>query len=400
MSQRLYKSSIPITTDQDQIINTQINGPYTAFGEFSTSQLSPIVQITFVYNINNRLMNSVTSGSASITASNSMCLLQSGTTLNSNAQLSTRQAIKYRAGQGLCARFTAIFNSPVVGTEQYAGLCSAVDQLDGLMFGYNTSGNFGILYKYNNISTFIPKTEWNGTAQPLLNPQKGNIYQIQLRYLGSGDILFWMADSETSKFVLVHTLQYVNRNILPSLSDPTLNMCYNVKNNSVAQNISLYGISCGLFIEGISKWNNIVNSQYQAKTIGQNTLTNILTIRNNSTYAGKTNKNIIFPNFATCTTVANRPATILIILNATLGGTPSYTNINTNSSCVSYDVSGTTVSGGTLLIAEQAPANSSVSLHLDDFNCFLVPGETLTIAVTSSATTSDIIGTLTWVEDI
>jgi len=87
-----------------------------------------------------------------------------------------------------------------------------------------------------------------------------------------------------------------------------------------------------------------------------------------------------------------------LILNATLGGSPSYTDISTTTSVASFDVAGTTVANGRSLGVFYVNGNNNITIDLSELNLSLNPGDTLTIAGTSSGAASTAGAALTWVE--
>ncbi|MEE8207519.1 MAG: hypothetical protein V3T88_00980 [Nitrosomonadaceae bacterium] len=112
----------------------------TSFGEIQVSEITPIVQIQSAYNINTRLIEARdNNGSSSI--SNKKFQVSTGAAANQSSSLLSVIAIKYNAGQGGIARFTAVFSSGVANSTQYIGIGSAAE---GYFFGYN-GATFGIL---------------------------------------------------------------------------------------------------------------------------------------------------------------------------------------------------------------------------------------------------------------
>lgn len=114
----------------------------TAFGELSTADLSPEVQIQFPYAINTELIL-VKDNNGTTSVENNMAKLSTGAQANSTAELNTFIPLKYHPGQGALVRFTAIFTTGVSGSTQLAGIGNTAD---GLFFGYNGT-DFGILRK-------------------------------------------------------------------------------------------------------------------------------------------------------------------------------------------------------------------------------------------------------------
>ncbi len=125
------------------IYNQIIDLPKTAFGEVSTSDLVPVVQLQFPYNINTILTESRANQSGGVTQSLNMANLSTGGSTNSSAQLLSKEHIKYNPGQGGLIRFTGVFTTGVANSIQIIGIG---DSGDGYFFGYNGS-DFGILVR-------------------------------------------------------------------------------------------------------------------------------------------------------------------------------------------------------------------------------------------------------------
>ena len=118
------------------------NHRFTAFGELSVAEMTPVVQLQSSYNINTRLIEvRDNGGSSSIT--NGMFTCSTGASANQSSAILSRSAIKYNAGQGGVNRFTGVFTTGVVNSTQWIGIGSAEE---GYFFGYNGT-SFGILLR-------------------------------------------------------------------------------------------------------------------------------------------------------------------------------------------------------------------------------------------------------------
>ena len=126
------------------IINEGATGR-TAFGEYSTAELTPVVQLDPIYGLpsNNFQTFGFTSGIA--TTRNSLFVAETGTSAYGYGVLRTKRFLRYRPGQGGVARFTAHFLNPTEGVTLRAGFFS---QESALQVGFNTNGKFGILRQY------------------------------------------------------------------------------------------------------------------------------------------------------------------------------------------------------------------------------------------------------------
>jgi hypothetical protein len=384
--------------------NLNVALPRTAFGELECAAPTPIIQVDFIYNINTDVVNTDTTGIGSITQSNAMAVLQTGASTSSSVKISTKNYVKYRPGQGVHTRQTAIFTTGVDGCEQLAG-CG--DDDNGLFFGYN-GNSFGIMRRSGGVDTWTAQTSWNGDVMDgsnsennpsgmLLDQTKGNVYQIQFQHLGFGQQLFFIEDAETGNFINVHAIKYANNNTVPSLLNPSFPIMWSIENTTNATNMTLYGSSCAAEIEGEVQYLGPRNSLANDKTSIGTTLTNILTIRNKTTFASKVNKTSIQVLNHNIAVDGTKSSIVELVKNATIGGSPSYTDVSTNTSVIEYDTAGTTVTGGQILSVSTLAPISSIS---ENDNFFIYPGETLTLAVraTSASTTDASVG-LRWVED-
>jgi hypothetical protein len=382
--------------------NLQVDLPRGAFGEISTIQPTPVVQGSFIYNINSDIFDTASSGGGTTTQASAMAVLQTDTSANSYAEITTKRYLKYRPGQGAHLRGTALFTSGVSGSEQLFG---AGDPDDGLFFGYDGS-SFGILTRVDGTNTWIPQASWSddvmdgtGPSGRTLDPTKGNVFDIQFQWLGFGMIRFGIEDEETGRFTPVHRIDFANNNTSPSLFNPSFPVMWRVENTSNTSNLTLKGASCIGEVEGKISYLGPTNSIGNTKTGITTTLTNILTIRNKSTYQSLNNRTPINALKYSIAVDGTQTAEFELVKNATLGGTPSYTDISTSTSVVDYDTSGTTVTGGAVVDFGSLGKEDSVSVspRIEDF--ILLPGETLTLAVNATGGTTTATVGIRWVED-
>lgn len=101
--------------------------PKTAFGELLVAELHPQIQQSFEYTVDNTDLNTnLEVNGGTVTQASGMAVLTTSTTTASTAFLESTHHIRYRGGLGGMARFTALFTSPVTGTEQYIGLADEI----------------------------------------------------------------------------------------------------------------------------------------------------------------------------------------------------------------------------------------------------------------------------------
>ncbi len=210
-------SNVPVTTEGH--LEVAIHGPRLPFGSIHAERLNPAVQIDAVYGINNsQLLSTVghlTGGvsSATNTGDNNLFTCSTGTTALSFSSLQTLERIRYRPGQGVVGRFTALFSAPAASSILVAGLGTAES---GIYFGYNGT-SFGILHSTDGVreiqtlTVTTASTATNdyvvtlaGTAYTVTatnnNDTKKTAYEISI-----GDYTGWTAEQVGSTVVFTST---------------------------------------------------------------------------------------------------------------------------------------------------------------------------------------------------
>ncbi len=149
---------------QNQSVSTFIREPTTAFGELLSAQLTPLIQYDFSNGDPNEVFatpyrNSITNTSYNY---NNALLTLSADASGSIIEGTSSEYTKYKAGQGVDARFTSIFDPSggQAGCSQYAGLFTPENSLT---FGYFDTSGFCIRYGKNGVQQ-IEHIDISGTA--------------------------------------------------------------------------------------------------------------------------------------------------------------------------------------------------------------------------------------------
>lgn len=365
--------------DDQGHMKMSVSSKVSAFGDLNVCQLSPIITGHFNYNINTDIVSTSLVGSGTVTQANAMANVQTGTTVGSSAELVSRRSMRYLNGLGTNMRFTALFSTPASGCTQYIGFANTVD---GLMFGYNGT-TFGVLHKNNGVDNFIPQTSWNqdkfdgtGKSGATIDPSKGNVFEISMQWLGFGSIYFSIEHNDEGDFHQVHNIRYANTATTPSLHNPNFPFKIIVNNGATTSDVWVKSASYACFIEGPNDINTgLANSI--ASSITTTTISNVLTIRNRTTYNSQSNHHSVHPQMVVVAVEGTKPAEIQILLNCTIGGAPSWTNISTNNSIVEYDTAGT-ISGGRKLMTLFLGKSDSQVVDLSTLDWQMFPSESIT----------------------
>ena len=396
-------------------------GNESAFGVLETGELTPVLQMDFIYGINIQVGKTNISGltgGGTVDTLNNRLRLQSGTNTAGFAVYQSYRAAKYRAGQGIVARWTSVFGQPVINNLQEMG---AGNESDGYMFGYWTNGQFGIIYRSWGTNLFIPQTSWNGDKSDgtgasgfTLAPTNGNVYMVKYPFLGYGNILFFIEDGSAG-FVNVHTILYANTSTNIQISNPNLSFWARSINSGSQSNVIVYSGSVGFFLSGTRSF--ISNPKWCASSglVAVTAETNILSIQNCSSYNGVTNRSQIRINsigISSTFTGVGGVVTINLRTPVTFGAAQTFTTINgttanngTNitagNSIASQSTTLSSVAGNKIFTIVGSGANNTSQnqvLDMTPYDIYIAPGDTLSIS--ASGTSSSVIVSVTWTEDI
>jgi hypothetical protein len=131
----------PIIRVVSKMTGTEVAGQVSSFGEPLAISPTPVIQLDAIYGTTTDVIQTYTNGTGSSAGSvNQIFKVQSGTTQGGYGVLRSKRFIRYRPGQGVCARFTAAFTTGVVGSLQFVGLAN---QENRVAFGYD-GDKFGI----------------------------------------------------------------------------------------------------------------------------------------------------------------------------------------------------------------------------------------------------------------
>ena len=403
-----------VATDNQNHLKVDAANNRVTYDEFPISEFTAISQLTFPYNINTDITNVFLLGTGAVTQADNMAIVSTsaGVTATESAALESVGTITFRSGEGAVGRFSALFTdlAPNGATSvQGIGLGDASDGYGFTMAG--TSSELNVTYRTNGVSTSFTQSLWNedtmngtgGSSNPsgvLLDPTMGNVYQVSYGS-GFGCVYFSIESQTTGHMVLVHTLHLSNIRTIPSAYNPTFALRSEVFKDGTADanNYVIKVADMSSFTQGQDKVTGSVNAFENQKSPATATETNIFTLQNKATYQGKTNKVSAILSSISLINDTNGAGTFRLWENATLGGVPSYTDISTNTSVISQDTAGTTVTGGKLLWTGGAGKDNGAFIDLHTIGIKMRPGNTYTFSSETLGTANPMSVGLVWVED-
>lgn len=385
----------------------------TLFADTAVVNPTPVLQVDFAHGLNTNVGTATTANSATVDANTGRLRLQSGTNSAGSGIYSTVKGVRSRAGNSVEARFTAAFTTGVASSTQIVGLGNASD---GYFFGFNGT-SFGILYRNSItgsvVNTWTAQTAWNGNR---VLDQRTNKFGLTKTYFNEFKIevavnfvKFWVQD-DNARWVLVHTIRGNNSTASLQLQNPNIGFYAQSINAGSTTNMILYVGHVGVFVNGsVQHLGPIYASSNRKATV--TTQTNILTIKNATTYNGVTNRSLIrIRHISVALESATDTGLLQVIKSTTLGGSPSYSavsgttadggvTITSGQSLASVDTAGTTITGGTIVYAVAASRFSSGVVDVTDLGITVEPGTILTFAVTGDASATARVS-VNWSEDI
>jgi hypothetical protein len=249
---------------------------------------------------------------------------------------------------------------------------------------------------------FTPQASWNGDVMADLDQTKGNVYQIQLQYLGFGAIDFFIENPVSGDFVLVHRIEYANNHTTPSVTNPTFRIGWLSNNTGNTSTVRVQGSSAGAFVEGIVSRDVPARGAFNEQISVGTTLTNIISVRNRISFGEKVNRADLFPLLVSASSQTNKVAFFAVILNPVYASPVTFEYYDKNSSISEVTTGDVEVSGGTLIGAITVVAGSSQTITFNQNDVTpILPGDTFCVAAQmSSGSASDCQATMTWQDDL
>lgn len=426
----------------------------SAFGDILVAPLSPIMQFDFVgqqvvSGTMNQFGGPILANGGSATTSSGRLQLNTNTNSAGAAVYISKTIARYRPGQGITARFTAAFSSPVANSTQVIGMTdanitwtnnatapgppmTAVDVGDGYFFGYNGT-SFGIRHKNarTSLDTWYPQSTWNidrcDGSRSSVNPSgfnwvptNGNVMMIRYPYLGYGDIKFFVQNPDTGTWINCHIIKYTNSTANVQTSNPSMYFFAQAKNSGNTSNIQLHVGSVGVFLSGERRY---LGPSYGLDARINNNGTNnehpIISLRNCTSFNGSPNRGLVrlrsvaFSGDGAATDVRFRirrnptltGATFANAIYGTItGGSTGYI-ITNGQSMVAADTAASAVAAVTagasdVVFNGVAARYTGYQIDLTPYDIFIVPGDTYTFTMTSTANNNAVQVAVNWHEDI
>lgn len=291
---------------------------------------------------------------------------------------------------------TVIFQSNSTGLKN--GTYSAISGA-GAFVAIFTQTSAGV----TEIDNWYYQNDWSETSLNsgndlfILDPTKGNVYQIQFQYLGYGALNFYIERPGTGDLILVHRVTIANQAITPSLDLPSLKLGIVAANLTNTTNLSVYSACMAGFHENVQDYPFNSNSTVGAVSGINTVLTNVLALKKIATEQANFDSADVLLERVTAASEATKPIFFEIRLNPTFSDNMLWTRTQSDSTIVSY-AGGGTVTGGRVIYSVSLSKSSNIDINLNSLGVLLTNNDVISIAARASNGSVDAAASAIWGE--
>lgn len=277
----------------------------------------------------------------------------------------------------------------------------------GTLTGTFTQLNAGVAQTENwtyqadfNLDTL----DGNGPSGMVIDPSKLNVYQINFRWLGAGEIRFAIEDEATGNMIAFHHIHYTNKNTTPHLLNPSMKVQYVAASlGGTGTNVKTYGSSVMAAIEGDITVTYLPNATSHIMSgISSATHQHMLSIRNNNIYNNKINQREILLKglSAAATSASSSPIIVTLYKTISTAAPRTWSNLGAGS-FTAYSTTNTTITPSIDRVIYQTviiPGAANM-LDLSPLRMALAPGETVAVGIYGTSNIQNAAASLIWIED-
>jgi hypothetical protein len=254
------------------------------------------------------------------------------------------------------------------------------------------------------------KMDGSGPSGMVLNPQRGNVFQIGFQYLGQGNAFFSIENENTGQMALVHQIKNANNRTTPVLRNPNVAGLATSTNTTATTSVAVRCASLATFTEGefvtLDPKFAHVRTFDSADTSG--VFKGLIALKVNRVFHNQACFGELDVLSISATNAAGsatpKPFTIGIFRGVEITGDVNFIEVNGGSSTVSYADLGTSGGNG-LAISQNEPlftfgvnGGGSNTIDLTGLEILSTAGEVLVIGFRADAAVSDNSVSVNWFE--
>lgn len=277
-----------------------------------------------------------------------------------------------------------------------------------------------VTYTHSNSQTGVVQTEnwtyqedWNldkldgtGTSGVTLDPTKLNVYQINFRWLGAGEMRFAIENPLNGDMIFFHHIHYSNQYVSPHMDNPSMKIGYVAANlgNPGSGSVELIGASMMGAIEGVIQVTSNPQAAVGSRSDSMNSsgsVYHLLTVKNRLVFRNKINtRDLIMKTVsAGVTAVAAAPATVYLYYSPTLPGNRLWKDMGEWNA--SYYATGQFIitSPPQPIAVYQFASGSSINIDISNLDIRIPPQGYLTVGVSCASNMTAASAGLIFTED-
>lgn len=356
-------------------------------GEMLTGSYVDDVDVNFQYNVRSAETVTTTTGTGVVShpgAAGSYAELSPGTGVGS-AQLTSRAAVRYRGGHEVYSELSTIFRTPEANLNQWFGF---INDIDRLAVGYQGL-EFGILFREGGNDTFVPQDSFNidkmdGTGPSGFNIDPETINVSQCAFVWHGGLPLTIQLQVGQQWRPVHVFDFSNSITETHLENPHLPVGGIIERTSgtgTDESMKTGSWRGGSIAAAVDEPSDDWTAHTELDvTLVNNQRTNVMTLRNPTTWQGKQNHVSYELGVITFSSSANKDVAVYGTKGATLTGANAPVAIDVNNYALEY-INGGTVTGGSRGPATVIKSGGERRTDTRGTGIVIYPGEDFTIEV-------------------
>ena len=220
---------------------------FTGFGEFITSNSSPILDLKSIYGVTNLRDKVDVTGTGSVSTERGLYKISTGTTSDSSAMLSSVEYGRYIAGFEATAGLGVMLDRMPTGNE--VARWGYFDDTTGYGFGANDPGVFP--FRRSGGQEFIHnRIDWNDNDFEI-DVTELTIFRIPFRWYGSGPALFKVSYTAPGGAAMLKDVDYFTAPAgEPICENPNLPIRAEVNNGGDATDLTMFVGGRQFFVQG------------------------------------------------------------------------------------------------------------------------------------------------------
>lgn len=272
----------------------------------------------------------------------------------------------------------------------------------------SVSGTFATVRTgVTNTDNWVYQSAWNvdrmdgyGASGIVLNPQRGNVYNIEYQWQGFGQLSFFVEDPSIGKLAPVHVIRYANMNTGISLPNPSTRHVFAVATTATTSQVTMYAAAASGFVYGPIRYIDPKFSVYTSKTTVDGTVTPIVSFTMMRVFKTVSSEVDSILRYFSISNDSGKPAVVFLYRGSTLSGGTNFQSVDADSA-MTYDIGSTNaITDGVVLWQTQIAANSSITVDATTFEYVATKFYVHTFATQRTTSTNVTINlSVGWFED-